>query len=83
MGEVIVFSARNNAIELAARDDITADPYRTMITRHYRTRDEAHAYLASRGFLFLPSGWRNGRWLATIEPTPHDYSVAIRLPLTA
>ncbi len=41
--------------------------YTTAMTRRYQTREEAYAYLASRGFLFLPGGWENGRWAATLD----------------
>lgn len=34
---------------------------------YYPTRAAAHAYLAARGFLFLPEGWANGLWAATID----------------
>jgi hypothetical protein len=36
------------------------------IRRHYDTRDDAWAYLASRGFVCHADGWRNGRWAATV-----------------
>jgi hypothetical protein len=41
--------------------------YCAEMKRRYHTRGEAHAYLASRGFLFLPGGWANGRWAATLD----------------
>jgi hypothetical protein len=37
------------------------------IRRRCRTREDACAYLSSRGFLCLPSGWANGRWAATLD----------------
>ena len=53
--------------------------YGTKMTRRYRTREEAYAYLASRGFLFLPSGWENGRWAATLEMANGDFIINIWL----
>jgi hypothetical protein len=49
------------------------------IKRRYRTREEAYAYLASRGFLFLPSGWGNGRWAATLDMDNNEFMVTIWL----
>ena len=37
------------------------------INRHYEARDQAWAYLASRGFLRSLEGWRNGRWIASVS----------------
>ena len=51
----------------------------TEIRRRYRTREEAYGYLASRGFLFLPSGWENGRWAATIEHVNGHYIINVWL----
>jgi len=41
--------------------------YKAELKRHFPTREQAYAYLASRGFLYLPSGWANGRWAAAID----------------
>lgn len=49
------------------------------IRRRYPTREFAHAYLCSRGFLCLPQGWANGRWSATVEGDDTGYSVIIWL----
>lgn len=49
------------------------------IRRHYRTREEALGYLISRGFLFLPNGWENGRWAATIERVNNAFSITVWL----
>jgi hypothetical protein len=51
----------------------------TELTRHYHSREEAYAYLASRGFLFLPNGWENGRWAATLDMANGDFIVNIWL----
>jgi len=53
--------------------------YRTEIRRHYQTREEAYSYLASRGFLFLPDGWENGRWAALLEDDDYGFTVTIWL----
>ena len=53
--------------------------YCTDIRRHYRSRAEAYAYLASRGFLFLPNGWANGRWAATVEIAHGEFIVRVWL----
>jgi hypothetical protein len=50
------------------------------LVRRYHTRDEASRYLASRGFLFLPNGWANGRWVANLERENNEYTVTVRLP---
>lgn len=44
--------------------------YQAELRRYYPTRQAAHAYLAARGFLFLPDGWANGLWAATIDSAP-------------
>lgn len=49
------------------------------LIRCYRTRDEAARYLSSRGFLFLPNGWANGRWAATLEMENGQFIIMIRL----
>ncbi len=41
--------------------------YLTEMRRHYPNREAAFEYLLTRGFMFMPSGWENGRWTATIE----------------
>jgi hypothetical protein len=51
----------------------------TEISRHYPTREEAYGYLASLGFLFLPNGWENGRWAATIEQVNRQYIIKVWL----
>jgi len=51
----------------------------TEIRRLYRTREEALGYLISRGFLFLPNGWENGRWAATVERVKNAYSITVWL----
>jgi len=53
--------------------------YRAELKRRYATREEACAYLASRGFLFLASGWANGRWAATLDITSGGVIVSIWL----
>jgi hypothetical protein len=55
---------------------MTCDP---QIRRHYRTREEAYAYLGSRGFLYLPQGWANGRWSATVASDRDGYIVTVWL----
>jgi hypothetical protein len=52
---------------------------RTEICRRYSTREEAYRYLASRGFLFLPNGWENGRWAATTEQVNGQYIIRVWL----
>jgi hypothetical protein len=49
------------------------------LIRRYPTREEACRYLSSRGFLFLPSGCANGRWVATLEAENNAFIVSIRL----
>lgn len=51
------------------------------IIRRYPTRDEAWAYLASRGFSCGSEGWRNGRWVARIGRDDNGFWVAVWLPL--
>lgn len=45
----------------------------------FPTRAAAHQYLSSRGFLYLPSGWANGWWRASVEVERDEYVVVIRL----
>jgi hypothetical protein len=45
----------------------TAMTCKAEIRRRCRTRDDACAYLSTRGFLCLPSGWANGRWAANLD----------------
>jgi hypothetical protein len=63
----------------AAENRETAMMCKPEIKRHCRTRAEAHRYLASRGFLFLPRGWANGRWLARLENENEGVVVSISL----
>lgn len=51
----------------------------TELTRRYSHRAEAERYLASRGFLCLPSGWQNGRWAATLEKAGTSFILRIWL----
>lgn len=53
------------------------------LTRRYRSRTEAETYLASRGFLCLPSGWQNGRWAATLEKVAGAIIVRVWLRIAA
>ena len=53
--------------------------YSAEIERRYSTREEAYAYLASRGFLFLPGGWSNGRWAATLDKVDSRFILRIWL----
>jgi hypothetical protein len=53
--------------------------YLTEISRYYQSREAAFEYLLSRGFLFMPNGWENGRWMATIEHEGHEVLVSIWL----
>jgi hypothetical protein len=54
-------------------------PCKAELRRRFGRRDDALGYLVSRGFLFLPHGWENGRWAATIEHTNGEYIIAIWL----
>jgi hypothetical protein len=49
------------------------------LERHYPSRREAHEYLASRGFLFLPFGWANGRWRARVDIRHDDVVVLVSI----
>ncbi len=49
------------------------------LKRRYRTREEAYRYLSSRGFLFMPSGWENGRWAASMDSDNTGFVVTIWL----
>lgn len=51
------------------------------LIRRYRTREEAARYLSSRGFLFLPNGWANGRWAATVEMEDNQFVTTVRLDI--
>lgn len=53
--------------------------YEAALTRRYRNREEAYGYLASRGFLFMPTGWENGRWAATLDLDGSGVTVSIWL----
>jgi len=52
---------------------------RPEIRRRFLTRDEAHRYLSARGFLFLPQGWANGRWTASLEGDASGFALTIAL----
>lgn len=49
------------------------------LKRRFPTREAAHRYLSGRGFLYLPSGWANGWWRASVEVERSEYVVVIRL----
>lgn len=53
------------------------------IRRRYDTRDDAWAYLASRGFVCHADGWRNGRWAATVLRDGDAIAVRVWLNDTA
>jgi hypothetical protein len=53
--------------------------YSTEIRRRYGTRDEAWAYLASRGFACVTGGWQNGRWSALVQHTGAGFDVTVWL----
>lgn len=53
---------------------------RAEIRRRFLTRDEASRYLAARGFLFLPQGWANGRWTASLDQDNSGFALTIDLP---
>jgi hypothetical protein len=53
--------------------------YYAEMKRQYDTREAAYAYLASRGFLFLPGGWANGRWAATLDKVDSGFILRIWL----
>jgi len=55
--------------------------YSPEIRRRYRTRQQAADYLCSRGFLYLPQGWANGRWCATVEDDGSGYRLTVWLGL--
>lgn len=57
----------------------------TRIERLFRSREDAFAYLASRGFLPMPSGWENGRWTADLDVSDGRFVVTawLRAPKTA
>lgn len=38
----------------------------TSIRRLFASREAAFTYLTLRGFLYLPTGWENGRWAAEL-----------------
>ena len=50
------------------------------INRRYETREQAAGYLASRGFLCLVEGWRNGRWMARVSRDDDGFQVEAWLP---
>jgi hypothetical protein len=49
------------------------------IRRRYDTRDDAWAYLASRGFVCHSTGWQNGRWAATVVHEDGGFNVTVWL----
>jgi hypothetical protein len=53
------------------------------INLRYHTRDEAWAYLASRGFSCGTEGWRNGRWIAHVGRDGTGFKVRAWLPTLA
>jgi hypothetical protein len=53
--------------------------YKAEIRRRYPTRDDAWAYLASRGFVCYSDGWRNGRWAATVARDGDAIAVTVWL----
>jgi hypothetical protein len=65
------------------RDREVAMIHKAKIRRRFWTRDEAHRYLASRGFLFLPQGWANGRWTASVDQDVSGFALTIGLRLDA
>lgn len=54
---------------------------KAQIRRRFPTRDDAHRYLAARGFLFLPQGWANGRWIASLDQDASGFALTIDLRL--
>lgn len=57
----------------------------TRIQRPFQTREDAFAYLTLRGFLFMPSGWENGRWSADLDFNGNQFVVTawLRAPKKA
>jgi hypothetical protein len=57
----------------------------TQIRRLFPSREAAFTYLTLRGFLFMPSGWENGRWAATLDYEDDQFVVNawLRAPKTA
>ena len=53
--------------------------YKAELKQHFPSREQAYAYLASRGFLYLPNGWANGRWAASIDISNGTVTVEIWL----
>jgi hypothetical protein len=71
---------------------MTADPPKerfmtltTQIKRFFPNREDAFAYLTLRGFLFMPSGWENGRWVADLDYDGSQFIVSawLRAPRKA
>ncbi len=54
--------------------------YPAEIDRRYPSRDEAWGYLAARGFTCTTAGWRNGRWVASVERETFGFHVRALLP---
>jgi hypothetical protein len=77
-----IFSVHKSAFfsqGLNQRNRNIAMTYKPEIRRRYHSRGEAFHYLSSRGFLFLPCGWANGRWRALVEIDQDDFIVTIWL----
>ena len=57
----------------------------TTIKRLFPTREDAFAYLTLRGFLYMPSGWENGRWAADLDYDGGRFVVSawLRAPMAA
>jgi len=49
------------------------------INRMFPTYRTAFDYLTSRGFLYVPRGWENGRWSASVETAGNVVRVSVRL----
>ncbi|HEY3920022.1 MAG TPA: hypothetical protein VGL83_19680 [Stellaceae bacterium] len=51
----------------------------THIKRFFPSREDAFAYLTLRGFLFMPGGWENGRWIADLDFDGDRFIVTAKL----
>jgi hypothetical protein len=79
-GQYRFFSPRRNlSSAMPNREQEIAMTYKAELTRHFPSREQAYAYLASRGFLYLPNGWENGRWAASIDILNRTVTVSIWL----
>jgi hypothetical protein len=79
---VLTFSNRNQPYTPASSSNTRASSQSAAtseLKRRFATRSAAYQYLSARGFLFLPSGWANGWWRATVDMDGDDYVVVIRL----